>query len=520
MLSLQTRRILPIIFLFVFLAISSATFSQSITISGTVKSAAGEPLYGASVMEQGQLSGTFTGQDGTFKLNVSKAKPTLVFSFVGFETQQVPWNGSGNFSVQLEPAGSNLTDVVVVGYGTQKRQYVTGAVAQVSGKEITAAPAANASQLLAGRLPGLVTKTNSSLPGADGAALQIRGFGTALIIVDGLPTDFNRVDPNDIESISVLKDASAAIYGARAGNGVILVTTKRGKGGAPTINYSGTYTTQSPTAFQTQVNAGDFAELRREAALNYGLNPGEFTGDVVQKFKAGTEPNYGSYSWKDALFRNNAPMYQQNLSVSGGSQGIKYFASVGMTDQQSVFTSGDYYYKRYNARLNVDATVSKNLTMRFDLQYRVENRQQVADVDVVMIDFQTAQPRYSPFLPDPTKNGFSGFSERNPLLRTQADRKGYNRTANNFFNGLLGLQYAIPFVQGLKIGGDLIVSQSNNYQKEFSLPADLHTYDYETKVYTYLASMGNTITLREPLQEVTRFTRGQQSTTIAPLVIT
>ena len=244
-------------------------------------------------------------------------------------------------------------------------------------KALQSAPAPNTSQLLVGRLPGLVAKTENSLPGADNANLQIRGYGNALIIVDGLPTPFNRIDPNDIESISILKDASAAIYGARAGNGVILVTTKRGKTGAPQINYSSTFTYQMPSAFQNTVNAGDWAELRREAALNYGLNPGEFTEEVVNKYKAGTEANFKSYDWRDALFRAGAPMLQQSITVSGGTANLKYFGSLGVTDQQSVFTSRDYFYKRYNARLNVDAKIAENLSMRFDMQYRFGQDQTV-----------------------------------------------------------------------------------------------------------------------------------------------
>ncbi|HEU4607050.1 MAG TPA: TonB-dependent receptor plug domain-containing protein, partial [Chitinophagaceae bacterium] len=326
-----------------------------IIVKGRVTDEVGIPLAGASVTLKETRKGVNTDAKGEFTIKIpDNSSMILVISFVGMEAKEINVKGTTTVNVSLNKLDNTQQEVVVVGYGTQRKASVTGAIAQIGTKALQSSPASNTSQLLIGRMPGLLSKTTSSLPGQDNANLQIRGYGSALVIVDGLPTPFNRIDPNDIESISILKDASAAIYGARAGNGVILVTTKRGKTGAPQITYSGTFTYQMPTAFQNTVNAGDWAELRREAALNYGLSPGEFTEEVVQKYKAGTEPNYRSYNWRNALFRTGAPMFQQSITVTGGTPSLKYFGSLGSTNQQSVFTSGDYYYKRYNARLNVD----------------------------------------------------------------------------------------------------------------------------------------------------------------------
>lgn len=470
-----------------------------ITVKGKVTDDSGTPLQGASVNVKGTGTGVNTDANGEFTISIpDNSSMILVISFVGMEAKEVSVKGLTNVQITLNKQEIQQQEIVVVGYGTQKKATVTGAIAQVGAKVLQSAPVPNTSQLLVGRMPGLLSKTASGLPGEDNASLQIRGYGNALVIVDGLPTPFNRIDPNDIESVSILKDASAAIYGARAGNGVILVTTKRGKTGAPQITYTGTYTYQMPSAFQNTVNAGDWAELRREAALNYGLSPGEFTEEVVQKYKAGTEANYKSYNWRDAIFRTGAPMLQQSITVSGGTPALKYFGSVGMTDQQSVFTSGDYFYKRYNTRLNVDATIAKNLTLRFDMQYRFAQDQKVGSIEDVMVDLSTAQPRYNPYLPDPTKNTYTGFQARNPLLRIDSERRGYNRTSSNFFNGQIGLNYKIPFIEGLKIGADLLVSQSADYTKIFNTPAEVVVYDYETQLYTApLASQGNFITLRE-----------------------
>lgn len=471
------------------------------TVKGLVTDDVGSPLQGASVMLKGTNKGVNSDASGQFQIDVpSSSSMILVISFVGMQEKEINVAGKTDVQVALGKTDARQMEVIVVGYGTQKKGSVTGAVAQIGTKELQAFPSSNTSQLLVGRMPGLITKTASSLPGNDAAQLQIRGYGAALIIVDGLPTPLNRIDPNDIESVSILKDASAAVYGARAGNGVILVTTKRGKSGAPQISYTGTYTYQMPSAFQNTVNAGDYAELRREASLNYGLSPGEFTEDVVRKFKEGTDPNYRSYSWRNALFRTGAPMTQHSLTASGGSQGLRYFASFGTTDQQSVFKSDDFYYKRYNARVNLDATIAKNLTMRFDMQYRWQQNQRVSTVEDIMVDFSTAQPRYSPHLPDDSKNAYSGFQARNPILRTQADRLGYTRTSSNFFNGQLGLNYKIPFVEGLRVGADILVSQSADYYKIFGLPAEVYNYDWETQVYTYMGNQGNTIALRERME--------------------
>jgi TonB-linked SusC/RagA family outer membrane protein len=469
-----------------------------IVLKGKVTDDTGLPLEGASVSVKGTGKGVSADPNGDFSISVPEnSSMILIVSFVGMENKEINVKGLTTVKVALAKADAQQQEVIVVGYATQRKATVTGSVAQIGTKVLQSAPAPNTSQLLVGRMPGLIAKTANALPGADNASLQIRGYGTALVVVDGLPTPFDRIDPNDIESVSILKDASAAIYGARAGNGVILVTTKRGKSGTPQINYSSTFTYQMPAAFQNTVNAGDWAELRREASLNYGLNPGEFTEDVVNKYKAGTELNYRSYNWRDAIFRAGAPMFQQSITASGGTANLKYFGSLGMTNQQSVFTSGDYYYKRYNARLNVDATIAKNLSLRFDMQYRFDQTQQVGSIEDVMVDFSTAQPRYSPYLPDETKNAYTGFQGRNPLLRITSSRKGYNRVSSNFFNGQIGLNYKIPFVEGLRVGVDMLVSQSSDYTKVFNIPAEVYAYDYDTKAYTYLANMDNVISLRE-----------------------
>lgn len=229
-----------------------------VVLKGVVTDESGLPLEGASISVKGTGTGVSADAKGAFSIVVpDNSSMVLIVSFVGMENREINVKGMTSVKVSLKKMDMAQQEVIVVGYGSQRKATVTGAVAQIGSKALQSAPAPNTSQLLVGRLPGLIAKTESALPGQDNANLQIRGYGNALIIVDGLPTPFNRIDPNDIESISILKDASAAIYGARAGNGVILVTTKRGKTGAPQINYTSTFTYQMPSAFQNTVNAGD-----------------------------------------------------------------------------------------------------------------------------------------------------------------------------------------------------------------------------------------------------------------------
>src|SRR5690606_15717984 len=270
---------------------------------------------------------------------------------------------------------------------------------------------------------GLFSMQSSGVPGADYANLNIRGFGEPLVLVDGIETSWTRIDPNEIESISVLKDASAAIYGARAGNGVILITTKRGGNDRPSISYSGSYTIQQPTTVPEFVSSGKYAELLREGELNSSL-PFTYTEEEVQKFYDGTDPDYGNYSWYDATFRRWAPMQSHNLSVRGGGDKTKYFMSAGYLDQQSIYKSGDLSFKRYNVRSNVDVEITKRLSASRDLSFRNEDRlaPQTA-LRNIWINLKTALPLRNPHLPNSSRDdAYSGFLVRCLMAQTYRDK--------------------------------------------------------------------------------------------------
>ena len=302
-----------------------ARSSKPVTVTGKITDASGNPIIGANVFVQGTTNGTATGTDGSFRITASP-EDMLQVTYLGYIPQQVEIGSRTQIDITLEEESTELQEMVVIGYGTAKRESLTGAVATVRSEDLTVAPVASTTNALAGRLPGLITKQQSGLPGADAATLSIRGFDPPLVIVDGVEGDFNNIDANEIESISVLKDASAAVYGARAGNGVILVTTKRGKEGKPTITLNSTVTFQNPTNLMRMTSAGQYTELVREAHIQSG-QPAEtarFSEEQIQKYYAGTDPDYPSTDWVDYLMRKMTPQHQHNLSLQGGTEQIKY----------------------------------------------------------------------------------------------------------------------------------------------------------------------------------------------------
>jgi TonB-dependent SusC/RagA subfamily outer membrane receptor len=268
---------------------------------------------------------------------------TLVFTFIGYVTKEVAVGGKSVVDATLSSDMLNLEEVVVVGYGSQRRVTLTGSVASVSSKEIAKTPSTNITNSIAGLLPGVVTKNTSGEPGRDNNIVLIRGRNTTgntdpLVVVDGVQgaSGWERINSNDIESISVLKDASAAIYGARAANGVILITTKRGLVGKPTINYSFSQGVSQPTRLPKMASAHDFAEYVNQLDVEAGNSP-RYTDEMLQKFADGSDPNYIDEDWYGTSLRKNVTQSQQNLSIRGGSEAIKYSVSGSYSNENGIF---------------------------------------------------------------------------------------------------------------------------------------------------------------------------------------
>ncbi len=486
----ESVKYLPQIFCFIFalsmmiFSVSNSYAQQNKTVSGKVTDVRGEPLPGVTIAIKGATYGTITDIDGTYSLTNVPSDAVLAFSFVGMRTQEVPVANKSRIEITMEEETIGLNEIVTVGYGTQKKVNLTGSVATVQSKELVKVPAANVSEVLTGKAPGLFTKQGEGVPGADYANVSIRGFGTPLILVDGIETSWTRLDPNEIESVSVLKDAAAAIYGARAGNGVILITTKRGTINKPTITYNGNYSFQQPTTVPEFVSSWKYAETLREGQLNYNL-PVTYSEEDVEKFKEGNDPDYVNEDWYEAAFRKWSPMQSHNIGVRGGSDKVKYYMTIGYLHQSGTYRSGDLNFERYNARTNVDAQISDRLAVSIDMSYRNELRHAPeTSLDNIWINLKTALPIYRTSLPDPSRGGaYSGFLERSPVAQTISDMTGFNDDLQRYFTGKLSLNYKIPGIKGLELNAALNYSVNNKHNKVQDKPFGIFSYDYANDEY-------------------------------------
>lgn len=441
-----------------------------VTVTGTVVEAeTGMPIPGVNVIQKNTSNGVVTDFDGNFSIEVPP-NTVLVISYIGYATREIDVDGSTELEISLELSTDALDEVVVVGYGTQQRRKVTGAIEQVDGEKLNETAVLSIDIALAGRVPGLTVNQTNAEPGRDEARIFIRGIGTTgdnspLIVIDGVANrgGFSRLDPNDIESVTVLKDASAAIYGAQAANGVILVTTKRGKEGKPVINYSYNRAFVSPTREVELADAALYAQSVNTLASQQG-QPDIYTQDQITAFENGTAP---STNWFNAVYKPNSSQERQNLSLRGGGEAVKYFVSMGTSFQDGLIrgdeTSG---YKQYNVRANLDAQVTDNLTFRLDLAGRKEDRK--------FLQFENATIYSSTMRAAPdilaTIDGLParGRERQNPLAIAQGP--GYLGLESNIFNGLIDLNYDFPFMEGLSIGGWMAVDVNDDFRKHFYQP--------------------------------------------------
>lgn len=356
----------------------SLAIAQNTNLNGTVKSATGELLAGASVRVKGAAIGTSTDQSGQFTLVIPTATATLQVSFTGYDSKEIVVSAKDNpLVVTLEAAASgNIEEVVVTGFGmTQKKESLTSAIATLGGNDIKRSTASTASGALVGKIPGINSRQTDGRPGA-GTALQIRNMGNPLYVIDGVQKDegqFNNLDFNDIESVSVLKDASAAIYGVRAANGVIVVTTKRGKRNTPsTVNVIANYGFQNLSTFPKPADAVTYIENYIQSQTVQNAEIKKYSKDDLEKWRAGTEKGYVPFDWYDYIW-NTAPQQYISANATGGSENINYYFSVGHLNQDAIIVNYGGF-KRTNIQMNVEAQVSKKLKVGASINGRYENR--------------------------------------------------------------------------------------------------------------------------------------------------
>jgi TonB-linked SusC/RagA family outer membrane protein len=384
------------------------TFKKSFqsAVTGNVTDQNGDPLAGVTVTAKGTSQSVVTGNDGSFSIQLPAGVTTLVFTYVGYVNEEIVITGKSSVTVQLKSSSTNLSDIVVVGYGSQKKGNLTGAVVSISGAELLKRPVPNASNLLQGRVTGLQVTQPSAEPGRDNANLLIRGrssFSTGtspLVLIDGVIGNLNNISPNDIENVTVLKDAaSAAIYGSRAANGVILVTTRKGKKGAPVINYSANFSRQSATELPDFItNSAEYMEMYNAAATRSGV---AFKYDPleIEKYRTSKDRNlYPNFNAVDYYFQP-AFVTNHNLSVSGGSDKSTYNISASYLDQDALLPV--YNFKRYNLMLNYTSQISKSVTIGtiMNMTYKDRKEPPFASENIALLVY-AAGPLNGPFLPD------------------------------------------------------------------------------------------------------------------------
>lgn len=377
---------LAVFYLFLLVFSLQTVIAQETGISGTVLDGTGETIVGASVKIKNSTIGTITNLDGKFSFPTITKKSTVEISYVGFEKTEVILIPGMHAKITLQDKDKVLNEVVIVGYGAQKKINVTGALATVSTQDMLKSPVINASQALVGRVSGVFSRQISGQPGNDDASFKIRGSGTynntdALVVVDGVEREFKQLDMNEIESVTVLKDAaSTAVYGVRGANGVIVVTTKQGKEGPAKVSYTGNFGINQPINLPKFVNSYDYALLRNEAELNDNslLKPEQLSYSAydIEMYKNGTDPVfYPNIDWYKMVMKDYSSQQQHNVNVSGGSKFARYYVSIGYQNQDGLFKnfnekygySNNDSYKRYNVRTNLDVNLTNTTKLNFSV---------------------------------------------------------------------------------------------------------------------------------------------------------
>ena len=464
--------------------------AQLAEITGKVTSEAGEPLIGVTVVLKGTTMGSSTDVSGNYSLNVPDNEGTLVFSYIGFETKEVAIGNATTLNVTLSPDAKALEEVVVVGYGEQKKETLTGSVVQVTGDDIVASPTANVTTALAGRLPGLVVNQRSGEPGRDDPAILIRGTGTLgnnapLIIIDGVErSQMGRLNPEDIESYSVIKDASAAIYGARAANGVIIITTKRGALGKPEFNLSLNQAFNKPTRVMEVLDGPMFAQVYNEGAWYRAGRPANWTPVYseadIKKHADGSDPIlYPNTNWVDEVLKSYSLQSRMNLSLNGGTESIRYFLSFGTMHQDGNFRYSPTSYKQNNFRAKIDVNVTKDLNLGVNISGMLNKGSYPStNTSTNFINILNANPllvaRYPNGLIAPGRLG------ENPLLQ---DKVGTITTEEVPIFSTFTAAYTVPFVEGLKVSGTYNYDMTNRFEKTFRTPYFFHEYNVNTQEY-------------------------------------
>ena len=473
-------------------------------ITGNVADNNGEPIIGASVVVSGTKNGTVTDIDGNFTLVSNSETPTLNISYVGFDTQNIKVRPGQTIKVTLKENAQSLEELVVVGYGSQKKVNVIGSIATVDSKSLEARSASDVSNMLTGQMSGVTITQTSGNPGQDGGTIRVRGVGSfgatpsPLVLVDGMPGSLSDITPDEIENISVLKDASsAAIYGSRAANGVVLVTTKRGKEGRTKVSYNGSIGFSKAAELPEMAHSYEYAKFYNIAAGTETYKP-----EDIQKYKDGSDPdNYADENYLDKLFGGHSFLTKHTLNVNGGNDRVQYMATVGYLRHDGLLENN--YYNKYNARLNLNAKITKDLSMGIRLNGMASDRHEPSTPGSLdsggYAGIMLAALRYPGLLPSYMSDGSNGVGLKGsgtPVAWAEKCASFYRQDFDKF-GGNIDLTYK-P-IKGLTIKGiggyKYSLQHVRHYRSEFTTadgrsngPSSLTDDMYRTVYKTFQAT--------------------------------
>jgi TonB-linked SusC/RagA family outer membrane protein len=484
------------LFLVAILPVLNGFGQQSHRVTGTIRDAkTGEILIGVNVVNKGTFTGTTTGADGTYRIDTPDPGGILQFSYVGYQPREEAIGGRNVINVELSPDTKALEEVVVVGYGVQKKESVVGAISSITSKSIVSIPVSNITQSIAGKLSGVQVVQTSGEIGRDEADIFIRGQATygnsnPLIVVDGIIRDgFAQIDPNEIQTMSILKDASAtAVFGVKGANGVIIITTKRGIEGKPQISFSTQRAITMPTRIPQPLDSYRSALLANLHKVGGSKEAAPFNNQDMLNFRTGASPYTNpDYSWVDVMMKDYSSLTQYNINVSGGTKTIKYFISGGYLTQDGVYKYDPYTnFSRINFRSNFDINVSKNFSASINLGTRIEERTNPATAwygswEVYRASFALGG-RFTPvFNPD---GSLSGNSSRTNLIGSVRDR-GFFKEIRSVMELGVNLNYKLDFITpGLSVKGQLAFDDNGSMNRNYEQTFAVYQYDQEDNSYT------------------------------------
>lgn len=485
----------PIVTILLFCGLAYPAFplpdDQQVRVTGTISDeTTGQGMPGVNIQVKGTTIGAISDENGQFTLSAPGADATLVFSFIGYVTQEVPLSGRNVVDVALKAEMTGLDEVVVVGYGTQKRANVVGSVTSISGAAIKTIPSTSVTTAIAGRLPGVTLFQTTGEPGNLGAQILVRGRSTIspsgtdkyrntgpLVIIDGVQgRSMDEIDPMDIASLSVLKDASAAIYGAQAANGVILITTKDGTEGKPKLNYQFYQGFMTPTIVPETTDAAEYATMLSEYQVNQGKSR-TYSDQDIEIFRNGSDPwGHPNTDWYGDLIKEWTTTYRHNLTIDGGARGMVYYVSLGLKGDESFYKQSTTSYKQYNVRAKIDLPINEWLKTGLDIAGFMNTRlYPYKSADAIVGQSTRLLPTQWSFWPNGKPGPDIEYGDNPVVTSTFAGGKNDQRTyrLQNTFN----VSITPPFVKGLALNGSFSYDLTNYYNKAFYQPWTLYFPD-------------------------------------------